>query len=106
MLISTIAEKFSLPYEFLRNAIVMRVGKSINCTMQGDELYTAAFVQMHSARVRGALRALSRPTPISDLNKLLPGVHTKLAAQEATRCVSTGELDAELTVLYCRIVQY
>lgn len=77
--ITQLAERFDLPYEYLKKKIEARIGSSIAGTMQGDDLYTGYYVSACAARVRGVLRALTRPTQVAALIKAQAPAKTQVS---------------------------
>lgn len=64
-----LAQRFSLPADFTRRAIEQRMGAGgvVDGYIEDGQLYTATFIQLHAARTRGIMRALTRPTPLRSL---------------------------------------
>jgi hypothetical protein len=69
LLLTSMSHKFQLPAAMLQQALEQRHGTLFFGRIQGADLYTESFVARHSARVRGVLMAVTRPTVLSTLVK-------------------------------------
>ncbi len=96
MFLPSLAERYALPFEFIKNAVKERIGSVIQGTLVEDELFTEAFERAHYARMRGAMRALSKPTTLPQLMKLHAGLNLKLATEHARQIVEAKEAPVEV----------
>jgi hypothetical protein len=62
-----LTKRLVLPGEFVHKLISSRVGAIIKGRIEQDTLFTEAFVMREKARLYGAVAALTRPTPMSQL---------------------------------------
>ncbi|XP_020639413.3 E3 UFM1-protein ligase 1 [Pogona vitticeps] len=70
MKISELCKTYDLPGDFLKQAFSARLGKIIHGQIDQDNrgvIFTNAFVTRHQARIRGLFRAITQPTPVSNL---------------------------------------
>lgn len=67
MSVGELARRFSVGAELITNVLSARLGTSIHGKLEGGQLYTPAFVARIRSTVRGAVRALMVPTPVSTL---------------------------------------
>lgn len=66
--ISDLAYQFSLPFDFIRQALEQRMSTIVQGVLKSDQLYTTSYVESHHARVRGAFAAVMAPTPVSEIS--------------------------------------
>ena len=62
-----LSKRFNVSSDVIANAIEERIGKQIHGLLDSPLLYTDQFIQRNKAILRGKLRALTRPVPISVL---------------------------------------
>ena len=65
--LAELAVQYTLPTEYVAKFIEPRIGTIIQAKLAAGVLYTAAYVARHSARVRGVLCAVLRPTSLASL---------------------------------------
>ncbi|KAG0621526.1 hypothetical protein M758_3G026500 [Ceratodon purpureus] len=65
--VGELARRFTVGAELITNVLSARLGTSIHGKLEGGQLYTPAFVARIRATVRGAVRALTVPTPVTTL---------------------------------------
>jgi hypothetical protein len=58
--ISDMAKRFGLTSEFIQQVVEKRLGKIIQGKLENDTIYTDAFVERHTAKIRGIFTALTR----------------------------------------------
>ncbi|GBG67649.1 hypothetical protein CBR_g777 [Chara braunii] len=62
--IAELARRFNMGAEVLTSVVASRLGSIINGKLEGGILYTPAYVARVKAMMRGAMRALTIPTPL------------------------------------------
>lgn len=67
MSLGELARRFAVGAELITNVLSARLGTSVHGKLEGGQLYTPAFVARIRATVRGAVRALTVPTPVTTL---------------------------------------
>lgn len=68
--LAQLTTKYDLPLEFLRSSFSPRLGSIIHGQVDSFDqnvFYTRAFLSRHRARVTGATRGVTRPTPVASL---------------------------------------
>ena len=65
--LAELAVHYTLPTSFMAKIIEARLGSIVQAKLAAGVLYTSAYVSRHSARVRGVLSALLRPTSLAQL---------------------------------------
>jgi hypothetical protein len=68
--LSELSKTSDLPGEFLQDQIEKRIGKIIHGKQDQDDpslIYTETFVRRNTARIRGILSAITKPTPINQI---------------------------------------
>lgn len=68
--LSELSKTSDLPGEFLQDQIEKRLGKVIHGKVDRDDpnlIYTETFVRRNTARIRGILSAITKPTPINQI---------------------------------------
>jgi len=68
--LSELSKTSDLPGEFLQDQIERRIGKIIHGKQDADDpslIYTETFVRRNTARIRGILSAITKPTPINQI---------------------------------------
>ena len=65
--LAELAVQYTLPTDFMMGLIEPRIGTIIQAKLAAGVLYTTAYVARHSARVRGVLTAVLRPTSLAAL---------------------------------------
>lgn len=68
--LSELSKTSDLPGEFLQDQIDKRMGKVIHGKQDRDDpnlIYTETFVRRNTARIRGILSAVTKPTPINQI---------------------------------------
>eukprot|EP00053_Salpingoeca_punica_P013503 m.122155 g.122155 ORF g.122155 m.122155 type:complete len:774 (-) comp16218_c1_seq2:130-2451(-) len=67
-----LCSRFGLPVAFLQQQVEQRVGRIVHGQLDVDErdlLYTSAYVARQTARVRGVMSGVTRPTPLAALQQ-------------------------------------
>jgi len=62
-----LARRFNFSTEYVQAVIERRLGKIIRGKLEGETIYTDAFVARVAARIRGAFTAITKPTPIPSI---------------------------------------
>ncbi|GBG79287.1 hypothetical protein CBR_g29437 [Chara braunii] len=87
--ISELAKRFNVGAEILTTVISSRLGSSVKGKLEGGNLYTPAYVARVKAMMRGALRALTIPTPLSGVWPSLEHLQDEMGIEGAA---SGGEI--------------
>ncbi|CAL4111274.1 unnamed protein product, partial [Meganyctiphanes norvegica] len=97
--IADLAQHYELPGDFMLEVIVARLGIIIQGQQDDYDsrtIFTDAFVARHRARVRGALSAITRPTPVSGIIQQY-GFKERLFFSMVDKLVTLGRLPGILT---------
>ncbi|XP_035218444.1 E3 UFM1-protein ligase 1-like [Stegodyphus dumicola] len=97
--ITEITKLYDLPGDFLEEAIHERLGTIIQGHADSSDsrtIFTDAYVAQHTARIRGALSALTRPVPISNLINYFK-FPEKLFHRVAEELIKEGRLAASIS---------
>eukprot|EP00795_Rhopilema_esculentum_P017681 gene17681-9336_t len=92
--VTDLSKTFNLPAEFLLTVIEPRLGTTIHGQadpLDRGMLFTDSFVARNIAKIRGALSAITRPTPVSSLVSQY-GLPEKFFASVLEKLVSSGRL--------------
>lgn len=65
-----VAQRFSLPANFMKTALVDRADTILRGQLKDNNLYTSSFVERHRCRVRGCFAGVTRPTPVRHMVSL------------------------------------
>jgi len=68
--LSELSKTSDLPGEFLQEQVERRLGKVIHGKQDQDDpslIFTETFVRRNTARIRGKLSAITKPTPINQI---------------------------------------
>ena len=97
--ISTITKEYDLPSEFLQEEIVARLGSVIEGFRDEHDpkvILTPSYVQRNKAKIRGALSAITVPTPVANtINKF--GIQEQLFFSLADELIKTNRLSGQIT---------
>ena len=69
LLLQDLTQKYGLPLDFVKEAIQTRIDSVLpaGCVLQGNSLMTKTFADRQICKVRGILRAVTRPASLSAL---------------------------------------
>ncbi len=90
-----LAQRFSLPADFMRQTIEQRLGTLVTGYIEDGQLYTQAFIQLHTSRTRGAFRALVKPTLLKAVIQR-HGLMESRVFKELTTMIKDGTLSGTL----------
>lgn len=94
--IVSLAQKFSLPADFMRTTIEQRLGTSlINGYIEDGQLYTESFLQLHTSRTRGIFRGLTKPTTLRSIIQRF-GLMENRVFKEVSNMIKDGVLSGTL----------
>lgn len=95
--ISELSKTFDLPGDFLQEQLSRRLGKIIHGRQDDQDpslIYTETFVRRNTARIRGILSAITKPTPINPiLSKFSNRIPEKLFFNIVARLLSAKRID-------------
>jgi hypothetical protein len=70
LLLMDLGKRFNISVDFLAEALEKRCGRILQAQIENDSIYTQEFVKRQEAKIRGALIAVTTPTPIYSIIKL------------------------------------
>jgi hypothetical protein len=79
--LNDVSKNVDLPGDFLHEQLLRRLGRIIKGKQDETEagvIYTDAFVRRNTARARGILSAITRPTPVNQILGKVPHLPDKL----------------------------
>ncbi|CAL8125071.1 unnamed protein product [Orchesella dallaii] len=95
--VSELSKSFDLPGDFLQEQLSKRLGKLLHGRQDDQDpslIYTETFVRRNTARIRGILSAVTKPTPINPiLSKFSNRIPEKLFFTIVDRLISTKRIE-------------
>lgn len=99
--ISELSKTYDLPGDFLQEQLTKRLGRLLHGRQDDQDpslIYTETFVRRNTARIRGILSAITKPTPINPiLSKFSNRIPEKLFFNIVDRLIATKRIEGILS---------